>query len=815
MKKTAKILSMILALAMLVTFFQVPARNAYANTDPDEVIKKRLDNAVVLYIGSSDACVNNKMTQIDKTNPEVTPVSKNGRTLVPIRFISESLGAKVDWNQSTSSVTVKIEGLKGKTVSLVLGSKKIKINGKETTIDVPAERINGRVYVPFRALTEAFGKKVFYDRGLIIITDKENLFDTKTEKSLIDKVIARVNNLPSVGSEEKLKELLSKSDSNTGYYRNQGPDVIMDMAVSESAATSLNNVAAKSMSDITPGDYSTTNVQVQGVDEADVVKTDGKYIYQVNNQRIVVAEAYPAEEMNIVGKLDFAGKNFYPSEMYIDDKHLVVIGSSYTEIPIYKTPVGQPEIQIDGFRAPPYYSRNFVKAIVYDISDRTNLKQLREVELEGNYVSSRKIGSALYMIANKYANYYYIQQGNDNLTPSYRDTAVADEVKNVGYKDIRYFPGCVSPNYMLIAGINLDNSEEQANISTYLGSGENIYASQDNLYVAITNYNYTILKVQTGNIDGYVNQNNTTVYKFSLDKGKVTYLGKGEVPGRILNQFSMDEHGGNFRIATTTGEMWRSDEFTSKNNVYILNDTLSIIGRLEDIAPGERIYSTRFMGDRGYMVTYRQVDPLFVIDLNPENPKVLGALKIPGYSDYLHPYDENHIIGFGKDTEETKDGGALMQGMKIAVFDVSDVNNPREKFKETIGDRGTDSELLRNHKALLFSKEKNLLAFPITVVNTKARNLGELISGDESYQTVWQGAYVYSLDMENGFKLKGKITHIPEEEFKKSGYYWYGSEKNIERLLYIDDMLYTLSKAMIKAHTLSDLKEIKTLEIKE
>ena len=811
MKKTAKILSIILALAMLVTFFQVPAKNAYANTDPDEVIKKRLNNAVVLYIGSSDACVNNKMTQVDKTNPEVTPVFKNGRSLVPIRFISESFGAKVDWDQSTSTVTAKIEGLKGKTVRLVLGSNKININGKDTTIDVPAERINGRVFVPFRVVSEAFGKKVFYDRGLIIIADKENLFDTKTEKSLIDKVIARVNNLPFVGSEEKLKELLSKSDSYTGYNRNKGSDIMneksMDMAASESVGTSLNK-AAKSMSAVTSGDYSTTNVQVQGVDEADVVKTDGKYIYQVNNQRIVVAEAYPAEEMNIVSKLDFTQKNFNPSEMYIDDKHLVVIGSSYTEIPIYKTQIGQPEI------LPPYYSRNFIKAIVYDITDRTNLKQLREVELEGNYVSSRKIGSALYLVANKYANYYYIQQGNDNLTPSYRDTAVDDKVKNVSYEDIRYFPGCVSPNYMLIAGINLDNNEEQANISTYLGSGENIYASQDNLYVAITNYNYTILKAETQSIRADVNQNNTTAYKFSLDKGKVTYLGKGEVPGRILNQFSMDEHDGNFRIATTTGEMWRSDEFTSKNNVYILNDTLSIIGRLEDIAPGERIYSTRFMGDRGYMVTYRQVDPLFVIDLNPENPKVLGALKIPGYSDYLHPYDENHIIGFGKDTEETKNGGALMQGMKIAVFDVSDVNNPKEKFKETIGDRGTDSELLRNHKALLFSKEKNLLAFPITVVNTKARNLEELISGNESYQTVWQGAYVYSLDLKNGFKLKGRITHILEEEYKKSGDYWYSSEKNIERLLYIDDTLYTLSKAMFKAHTLSDLKEIKTLEIK-
>lgn len=160
-------------------------------------------------------------------------------------------------------------------------------------------------------------------------------------------------------------------------------------------------------------------------------------------------------------------------------------------------------------------------------------------------------------------------------------------------------------------------------------------------------------------------------------------------------------------------------------NVYILDEALKVAGRIEDIAPGERIYSVRFMGDRAYMVTFKQVDPLFAIDLkDPKAPKILGALNIPGYSDYLHPYDGNHIIGFGKDTVE-KGSMAYYQGMKPAVFDVSDVAHPKEKFKEIIGGRGTESELLHNHKALLFDREKNLLAFPVTVMETEKVSLKE------------------------------------------------------------------------------------------
>lgn len=490
---------------------------------------------------------------------------------------------------------------------------------------------------------------------------------------------------------------------------------------------------------------------------------------------------------------------------------------------------------------PPVYNyRNTVKAIVYDVADKADIKQARELELEGNYVSSRKIGSTLYMIANKYIDYYTIQQQTQSTTPCYRDTAVKEDFVYVDYPQIRYFPGVVESSYMTIASINVEKNDEKANVSTYLGAGQSIYASEQNLYVAVAKYSPVEVAVDVkptaanGRVSimplrptilPYNESVNTLVYRFSLNNGLVTYVNKGEVPGTILNQFSMDENGKYFRIATTNGNIWGTGENASKNNVYILDETMSITGKIENMAPGEKIYSVRFMGDRAYVVTFKKVDPLFVIELkDPYNPKILGSLKIPGYSDYLHPYDDNHIIGFGKDTVEIpqKDwqgkavgSTAFYEGMKLAIFDVTDVGNPRQMFSQVIGDRGTDSELLRNHKALLFSKAKNLLAFPVKVMEIK--NTGKTPAEKQNIpqygQFTFQGAYVYSIDLVNGFNLKGKITHISDEEYKKSGSYWYDSDKNVDRIMYINDTLYTLSNSMIKANKLIDLKEKNSLLI--
>jgi uncharacterized secreted protein with C-terminal beta-propeller domain len=251
----------------------------------------------------------------------------------------------------------------------------------------------------------------------------------------------------------------------------------------------------------------------------------------------------------------------------------------------------------------------------------------------------------------------------------------------------------------------------------------------------------------------------------------------------------------------------------STNNVYIMNQDMNLVGSLEGIAPDEKIYSVRFMGAKGYMVTFKHVDPLFVMDLSdPTNPRILGKLKIPGYSDYLHPIDETHLLGIGKDANELEDAekihsqGAVyytaIKGIKVAIFDVSDVENPIEMSKFIIGDRGTDSEALTNHKAILFDKEKELLVFSVTIVENK--------TGSTDYygmEQSFQGAIVLNVSLTDGLSERGKITHVSADEELKRGYY-YDSTSIIRRSLFMDDVLYTMSDKMLKTNNLTDLTSI-------
>ena len=243
------------------------------------------------------------------------------------------------------------------------------------------------------------------------------------------------------------------------------------------------------------------------------------------------------------------------------------------------------------------------------------------------------------------------------------------------------------------------------------------------------------------------------------------------------------------------------------------------------------MYSSRFIGDKVYFVTYKTVDPLFVVDLKDEtSPKVLGKLKIPGYSTYLHPYDENHLIGIGMETKETVNRNsqgkvistrAQIIGMKMALFDISDVNNPKQISSTVIGDRRTTSAILTNPKALLFSKEKSLIAIPVNNYNEdfeikdSSETYSSLINSYKNYnkKRIAEGYMVYDISVENGLKLKGIITHEISDEEKNTGYS-YSNTSKLLRGMYIEDKLYTVSENQIKVNELKDLKQIADLKIK-
>ncbi len=603
--------------------------------------------------------------------------------------------------------------------------------------------------------------------------------------------------LPLVGSFGKLKTLIKEGEAKYDRFLSGRPNIQFEAQIAPGQLKQDRSVDAAS----TPSDYSKTNVQVQGVDEADIVKTDGKYIYKISDSKLSIVLATPVDQMRVVGEITFNQEELQPQEIYVDKNLIVVIGQSSGLIELEAPAPAAPRREI----LPQTDTQTMVKALVFNITDRTKPKKIREVEIEGSYLSSRKIGSAVYLIANKNLEYYRIMEqpkDSDEARPVYRDSARSDEYKRVDYSQISYFPQPAQPNYLLVAGFNLDEPDQEMKVNTYLGAGQNIYASAKNLYVAAAK------PVQSPTGD-----TNTAIYEFALENGETGYMSQGEVPGTILNQFSMDEHSDYFRIATTERRLEPSDGVSTENNLFVLDNDLNISGEINNIAPGESIYSVRFMGERAYMVTFKKVDPLFVIDLkDPFNPRIQGELKIPGYSDYLHIYDDNHIIGFGKDAvgAEPSPGApesdfAFYQGIKIAVFDVTNVENPIEKFKTVIGTRGTESELLSNHKALLFDKDRNLLVFPITVMETENRpTKGASPEEPAAYgEFAFQGAYVYDIDLDTGLKLRAKITHRRTRDDDPG----YLDGRAVRRVLRIKNTLYTVSDEIIKASDLKTFEE--------
>ncbi|MBI4173604.1 MAG: beta-propeller domain-containing protein [Candidatus Aenigmarchaeota archaeon] len=549
-------------------------------------------------------------------------------------------------------------------------------------------------------------------------------------------------------------------------------------------------------------DYSGTNVQVAGVDEGDIVKTDGEYIYVISQGRLVAAKAYPAAGMQVLSNTSMDG--FTPQDMFLNDGRLLLLGSSSGRpVPLPAQAGGMPGKPMAESIIYPYPYYSFAAAQLWDVSDPAKPEMLRKVELEGNYLSARMIGDKAYFITNSYPRYDILAQeganGSADIVPKYFEDG--KEQRLAGCGDIAYFKPLNPQSFITIASMSLADEEAEVGKLVVAGSGQAIYASLESLYVAQPSYGYWQAADEG---------EKTLVHKFRLGAA-VEYIGYGSAPGHILNQFSMDEHAGNFRIATTSGQSWDRQN-PSSNNVYVFDADMKQVGSLEGLAPGERIYSVRFMGEKAYLVTFKKVDPLFVLDLSdPASPKVLGKLKIPGYSDYLHPYDEDHIIGIGKEAVEAEEGDfAWYQGVKVALFDVSDVSNPKQLHNVIIGDRGTDSEVLRDHKAFLFDRRNNLLVLPILLAEIQ----GERSAANSYGSYTFQGAYVYKLTLDGGFELNGRVSHQPNDDnYVKSGYYFYDGGYGIRRSLYIDSVLYTVSEQKIKANNLATLADVNELQI--
>lgn len=589
--------------------------------------------------------------------------------------------------------------------------------------------------------------------------------------------------------------------------------------------------------------HSDTNVQVQGVDEADTVKVgDDGYIYQINNNQVRIVKGIPVEELAQSATISFPDNNFYPSGIYVQDGKLAILGTSWQTI-------AQPDSISKTIY--PWWGgwSNYAqtRVLIYDVTDHEKPLQIRDVAIDGDYISSRKIDSDLYFVARTYPR-YYLYGGVDSvpvikaadMLPSISDTSSVRMSKRLlPLKDLSFFPDFVEPDYVVVASINLDRPEQTVETKAYLGAGEMVYASTKNLYLSASKYNFNyaagkMMPLDDGAVGMGITVPNTTntdtistqIFKFKISNGQINFSAAGEVPGTVLNQFSMDENGDYFRIATTTPN-WYSSSNQSTNSLFVLNKSLKTVGKLENLAEGEQIYSARFIGDRCYLVTFRLVDPLFAIDLSqPDQPSVIGELKIPGYSNYLHPYDETHLIGFGKNaavyqSEQANPdqfwagGSAFYQGLKVALFDVADMANPKELYSITIGDRGTNSPLLWDHKALYWDQERHLFGFPVELYQ-----LSQTFDETQPWKyglPIYQGAYIYEITPETGFALKATLSQIPDgigphkDSYNGYDYAWWDWDATnlfVNRLLRIDTNLYTLSNNQINVYSLNDYQAL-------
>lgn len=536
------------------------------------------------------------------------------------------------------------------------------------------------------------------------------------------------------------KNIKSSSRNNWGIFNDA-----VDMEKGESTSN-LSSSASK--------DYSKTNIQVSGVDEADIIKTDGDYIYALSNDYLNIIKV-DKDNMEIVSKIKSSSYNnessSYYIEMYINNNKLIVIKSFYKY-----------NYNYDSIEILPSYGKNIteVHAVIFDITDKSNPKKINELSQTGNYVSSRLIDNYLYVITD-----YYVYNIDRLDIGTY--IPMIDE-KPINVNDILILPRPTN-SYVTITGIDINNSNKHISKKAVLGNSNNIYADTDNIYIVGSNYNMM--------------NTETNIIKFKMNKGVIALEATGKVKGTILNQFSMDEYEDYFRIVTTDLNrfvaddiIFPGDEETTRNNLYVLDKNLKLVSKIEGLAKGERIYSVRFDGDVGYFVTFKQIDPLFVVDLsNPKEPIIKTELKIPGFSEYLHVYDEKYLFGLGKEA----DNKGRVTSLKISMFDISDKSNVIEKYKTIVGNNETWSEASYNHKAILISKDRNLIAFPLS----------------SSY-------IIYKFNDGKGFtKLK---------EIKNDDYYYYGNSRG----LYIDDYLYVVNENKIQTLNLNNLEEGKTLEIK-
>lgn len=611
-----------------------------------------------------------------------------------------------------------------------------------------------------------------------------------------------------------------------------GPGSPVDMAPPREGTPTTGAPSGGSAGDKSsgPDDYTDTNNQVEGVDEADFVKNDGTRLFVLSGQKLYVHRSWPANALRLESTLQLEG---WPREMFLEGNRVVVFSTVYQPREGITGGGGGVGAPADGAVCDAlscgYSQGNTTKVTVVDVSNLAEPRVTLETYLPGWYQTARSAeGSVRLVLSDTFRwpsrmRWYpevpqdlwqdrarweaFLEKALDELMvvnerlireqtleqwlPSGWHRAPDGSRVKVAY-DCRDFHRSNTPtNLGFVSVVSLDpNAAEPSMGRTALVAepGE-VYASKDALYLASRHWWWWPEPDQ---------KNYTYLHKFDITHPRqATYMGSGAVEGYLLNQFSMDEHQGVLRVATTMSRTVRDlqspwGRFETSNKLWCLGqegNRLKLLGQSEELAPGERIFSARFLGNRGYVVTFRQVDPLFTFDLSdPRNPRKLGELKVPGFSTYIHPLDEGHLLTIGVHVPEDNRNWRE-RALKLSLFDVTDPANPREKFTQLVGTASGWSEAQYEHKAFNYFPSKGLLAIPFA---------------DWRYDTAdyWSSFIselrVYRVDATTGFSPVGALSMTDVyQTYRSKDWTWYWTP-HVRRSVMADDYVYAITDAGVR-----------------
>lgn len=541
------------------------------------------------------------------------------------------------------------------------------------------------------------------------------------------KTVKSAEQLVHYGSYSDIYAALKKAreqDASGGYSGRPGvfnAAAATGTAADKTAATGAETSASAGTQNVAAApDYSATNVQVAGVDEGDIVKTDGKNIYAIKDRELLIYQPDGAST-KLLSRVTLSGENDgkYPMELYISGDRLAVVMSEYTYYVMNDTAASGKAVSSAAMIAPGGYGTNKVTVALYDVSDPAAPKALATFGQDGSLLTSRLYDGKLYLVTNHYGTGDLVEGQPKTFAPC---TYLNGTATAIPAADIVSVPSPADNGYAVICVFDLQSGTAAGTLSV-LGGGSTLYMNTEKLYLADTEYNDTSSAARTESVYTVVDHscsNTTTLTAVTLST--LTADACGSVPGTLLNSYSMDAYDGHLRLAATNNAYsysvytdksmgfenykYPDDQQQQTNALYVLDSGLNIVGRAENLAAGETIYSARFDGPVAYLCTYEQTDPLFAFDLSdPANPVKLGEMKITGFSDYLHVWADGRLFGLGQAATEQ----GQVTGMKMVMFDVSDKTNVSVKATLDLGD--TYSEALNDPNAILVSPDKNLIGF--------------------------------------------------------------------------------------------------------